>query len=456
MSDFKDVKALLQKYKLIDASGAGLNNDVLSKLDRKTVRQIQTQLEKAGLYDGVDGRAGPQTKFALELVVNPDAAKKFLGTPNTNLKDENTAMQAQAALNRLGYNVDLDGIAGRETNAALNKFRQENGLAAMMPVPVPPAPREAFAKAAKPPIPEVVTPVAVNGIAVRTPETQHVWQSPVMLRALEQNPERRQYLPMVLDAAKRHGLDPNMFANQIFKESLFNPEASSGRAYGIAQFKPGTARQYGLKRKDLDDPAKVPENLDAAAKHMADLKQKFGSQEMALVAYNGGPGAVRYAQQELKSKNITIGQWMGVMERDIKKDGPGGVSAWRNQTYNYVKEIVSDHWNGQKLERAQKYTQNPPQEQPAQTRQKTSEAPDTAAPAEQKTSGLVSKFDFARSMENKDIQPAASVENTVRSFLSQQFLAKATFEETPGDIKRIPEQKKDPVLANTGPSLAPV
>ena len=56
---------------------------------------------------------------------------------------------------------------------------------------------------------------------------------------------------------------------------------------GIAQFMPSTAASYGL-----DDPFDPVAAIEAQAHLMADLLRQLGSPELALAAYNAGPGAV--------------------------------------------------------------------------------------------------------------------------------------------------------------------
>lgn len=85
-----------------------------------------------------------------------------------------------------------------------------------------------------------------------------------------------------------HGVSPLLLAAQAKQESGFNPRAGShAGAQGLMQFMPGTARSYGI---DPWDPAQA---VDGAARMMRDLKAKFGSDELALAAYNAGPGAVQ-------------------------------------------------------------------------------------------------------------------------------------------------------------------
>ena len=89
-------------------------------------------------------------------------------------------------------------------------------------------------------------------------------------------------------AAVRWDVSAALLAAQLMAESNFNPFAvSPAGAEGIAQFIPSTAAAYGL-----DDPFDPAESIDAQAHLMHDLLARFGSPQLALAAYNAGPGAV--------------------------------------------------------------------------------------------------------------------------------------------------------------------
>jgi hypothetical protein len=92
----------------------------------------------------------------------------------------------------------------------------------------------------------------------------------------------------LLAAAARHDVSAALLAAQLMAESGFNPNAvSPAGAQGIAQFMPATAAAYGLR--DPFDPVAA---IDAQARLMSELLGQFGSAELALAAYNAGPGAV--------------------------------------------------------------------------------------------------------------------------------------------------------------------
>jgi soluble lytic murein transglycosylase-like protein len=94
-------------------------------------------------------------------------------------------------------------------------------------------------------------------------------------------------------AASANGLPLDFFVRLIWQESRFKPDAlgpltrGGQRASGIAQFMPGTARQYGLT--DPFDPA---QSIDAQAHLMRDLLRRFASVPLALAAYNAGSAPV--------------------------------------------------------------------------------------------------------------------------------------------------------------------
>ncbi|MEX2107146.1 MAG: transglycosylase SLT domain-containing protein [Solirubrobacterales bacterium] len=92
----------------------------------------------------------------------------------------------------------------------------------------------------------------------------------------------------ILRAAARWNVSAALLAGQLMAESGFDPNAGSpAGAQGIAQFMPGTAAAYGLTNPF--DPVAA---IDAQAHLMSDLLRQFGSPELALAAYNAGPGAV--------------------------------------------------------------------------------------------------------------------------------------------------------------------
>ncbi len=102
-------------------------------------------------------------------------------------------------------------------------------------------------------------------------------------------PEGSELRALAVEAARRHGLDPDLVLAVISVESGFRPQAVSPKgAQGLMQIMPRTAADLGVK--DAFDPA---DNLDGGARHLLFLLQLYdGDLERALAAYNAGVGAV--------------------------------------------------------------------------------------------------------------------------------------------------------------------
>lgn len=89
------------------------------------------------------------------------------------------------------------------------------------------------------------------------------------------------YRQIAILAAKRYGIDPDVFVRQINQESGFNPSAKSpAGALGIAQIVP--------KWHPGVDPYDPVASLNYAAKWMSELYHRYGSYERALSVYNSG------------------------------------------------------------------------------------------------------------------------------------------------------------------------
>ena len=91
------------------------------------------------------------------------------------------------------------------------------------------------------------------------------------------------------DAARAHGVDPRLVAAVARRESAYNPRAvSHAGACGVMQLMPATARYLGV-RNVFD----ARENIFGGTRYLRTLLDTFdGDLDLALAAYNAGPGAV--------------------------------------------------------------------------------------------------------------------------------------------------------------------
>ncbi len=134
-------------------------------------------------------------------------------------------------------------------------------------------------------------------------------------------------IPVMRDIFRKKNL-PDDLVYVAMIESGFNPYAVSwARAVGPWQFMPGTARLYGLKINWWVDERKDPiKSTYAAADHLKDLYNLFGSWPLALASYNAGAGKVQRAVLRSRSEDF----WDLNASRFI-----------RRETKNYVPKFMA-------------------------------------------------------------------------------------------------------------------
>lgn len=92
---------------------------------------------------------------------------------------------------------------------------------------------------------------------------------------------------LIIQTAQKLGVDPHIALSIAKIESNFNASAKSPRgAIGLYQLTPSTAKKLGV------NPYIISENIEGGLKYYQMLYKKYGSIDLALAAYNAGPGNV--------------------------------------------------------------------------------------------------------------------------------------------------------------------
>jgi soluble lytic murein transglycosylase-like protein len=133
-------------------------------------------------------------------------------------------------------------------------------------------------------------------------------------------PHRRSGAPMkstAFDAliekyASLHQVEASIIRAIMETESAFNPTAlSRAGAIGLMQLMPMTARELGV------NPFLPEQNIEGGVRYFSQLLKMFGSNlELALVAYNGGPG---YAQRYARGQAALYGETRDYVRKVLSK-----------------------------------------------------------------------------------------------------------------------------------------
>ncbi len=123
---------------------------------------------------------------------------------------------------------------------------------------------------------------AADGFTVAVPETVDAWRAPI------------------LDAATRHGVEPDLVALVVWQESNGQADArSSAGALGLMQMMPATAaavaRRLGHAPPSDAELLEPERNLDLGCAHLAELSAQWATDGLDAdavhrigIAYNGG------------------------------------------------------------------------------------------------------------------------------------------------------------------------
>ena len=145
------------------------------------------------------------------------------------------------------------------------------------------------------------------------------------------------YFPMFEEALAKHGIPQEMKYLAVI-ESALNPSAiSPAGAGGLWQFMVATGKMYGLEVNSYQDDRFDPiKSTEAACKYLKFLYNTFGDWQLALAAYNSGPGNVNKAIRRAGGKRDF---WE--IKNFLPKETQGYVPAFI--AVNYVMNYSAEH-----------------------------------------------------------------------------------------------------------------
>lgn len=112
------------------------------------------------------------------------------------------------------------------------------------------------------------------------------------------------YFPIFEEALKRHNMPVELKYLPIVESALRPRAVSWAAAAGLWQFIPSTGREYGLKQDwYIDERYDIYKATDAACRYLKFLYNYHGDWQLALAAYNCGPGRVDWAVKKAGGKN---------------------------------------------------------------------------------------------------------------------------------------------------------
>jgi membrane-bound lytic murein transglycosylase D len=144
------------------------------------------------------------------------------------------------------------------------------------------------------------------------------------------------YFPMFEEALDREGLPLELKYLAIIESALLPTARSHAGATGLWQFMYGTAKENGLRITSYIDERKSPRaSTDAACKYLKRLYNMYDDWNLALAAYNSGPGNVNKAIRRAGGKKDYWAIWAH-LPRETRGYVPAFIAV--NYAMNYHEE----------------------------------------------------------------------------------------------------------------------
>ncbi|HEY6552078.1 MAG TPA: transglycosylase SLT domain-containing protein [Vicinamibacteria bacterium] len=155
----------------------------------------------------------------------------------------------------------------------------------------------------------------------------------------------QRYMPHIREVFAEEGI-PQDLAYLALVESAFKPAAySRARAKGVWQFISSTGREYGLQQDWwVDERSDTEKATRAAARYLRQLYDRFGDWNLAMAAYNAGPGVVQRGIKRYKTRDYWKLRETRALRRETKNYVPliHAAVVVANAPEQYGFEVVAD------------------------------------------------------------------------------------------------------------------
>jgi len=143
------------------------------------------------------------------------------------------------------------------------------------------------------------------------------------------------YESLIRERLRQYGVPEDLVYLAMIESGYSNTAVSRARAVGLWQFIAGTGRKYGLAQDAWVDERRDPfRATDAAARHLADLNEAFGSWYLAAAAYNAGAGRITRGLKRLPGE-------VGESPTDSTFFALYDKSYLRRETRDYVPKLIA-------------------------------------------------------------------------------------------------------------------
>lgn len=140
------------------------------------------------------------------------------------------------------------------------------------------------------------------------------------------------YEGMVQQIFRLHGLPQDIMYLGLVESGYSATAVSHASAVGMWQFMSATGRRYGLRIDNWVDERRDPyKATDAAARHLADLRDQFGSWYLAAAAYNAGAGRVSRGLRRVNTNPSSDEAYFELADRRFL----------RRETRDYVPKLIA-------------------------------------------------------------------------------------------------------------------